>query len=209
VEAIPGAAAAAVLVAPASFGAIGALFLLGLAVFLVRPGVASVALLLVTFALGNRLINLSPEYLANDTCKVQPEVYAAIVDASSWLMTDVDPLFTRAYIWFDENEIVQPLNGCPVRLGHVSNSIATMASMSYVARAFPLPALEGIPDASIMALGTDNAILVIISNVPAHRDAWKARLASLGLTGTEIGSRRVPLLASGLSMHAWSISLAK
>jgi hypothetical protein len=173
-----------------------------------RPSLISAALVVVTFAVGNRLVAPGyPDYFATDPCKVQPTVYGAIADAASWLMTDVDPLYTRARIWFDENEIVQPVENCPVRLGHMANSIATMASMRYVAQAFPLPGIDAVPDGAVAALTADG-ILVIISNSPAHLDAWGRRIAAMGLTHAEIQSHRIPMLASGFTIHAWSIHSA-
>ena len=171
-----------------------------------RPSLISAALVVVTFAVGNRLVAPGrSDYFAADTCKVQPTVYGAIVDAATWLMTEADPLYTRARIWFDEEEIVQPLENCRVRLGHMANSIATMASVSYVARAFPLAGLDALPDGAVTAL-TGDRILVIISNSPAPLEAWTRRIAAMGLTHAEIQSHRVQMLASGFTLHAWSVS---
>jgi hypothetical protein len=194
-------------VARVQFAALGALFLLGFALVLWRPAVVSIALMIVTFAYGNRLGAGASDYLRSDSCKIQPAVYGAIVDAASWLMTDADPVYTRARIWFDENEIVQPLENCPVRLGHVANSIATMASMAYVASAFPLAGIDTLPDGAITALIGDR-VLVIIASSSAHLDAWDRRLAGMGLSHVEIQSHRVPMMASGFTIHAWSINPA-
>jgi hypothetical protein len=207
VDMIPGAQAIVLRVARVQFAALGALFLLGFALVLWRPAVVSIALMIVTFAYGNRLGAGASDYLRSDSCKIQPAVYGAIVDAASWLMTDADPVYTRARIWFDENEIVQPLENCPVRLGHVANSIATMASMAYVASAFPLAGIDTLPDGAITALIGDR-VLVIIASSSAHLDAWDRRLAGMGLSHVEIQSHRVPMMASGFTIHAWSINPA-
>jgi hypothetical protein len=159
------------------------------------------------FAYGNRLVGPgSPDYFATDRCKIQPAVYGAIVEAASWLMIKVDPLYTRAQIWFDEGEIIQPLEACPVRLGHVANSIASTAWMGYVARAFPLPGVEALPDSSILALAGEDRILVVISNTPTSLDVWRRRFDALELVHTPIASHRVQMLASGFTMHAWRVS---
>jgi len=208
VEAIPGARATAALIAQVSFVAIAALFFAGFAGVMWRPGLVSLAVLLTTFSFGNRLVGGSENYFWTDTCKVQSSVYGAIVDAASWLMTDVDPLYTRARIWFDEGELIEPVAGCSVRLGLMTNSIATMASMRYVARAFPLPSVAAIPDASIAAL-TDDSMLVIVTSSPRHMHEWDQRLTAAGLTHSEMGAQVVPVGSSNFTLHAWSLRASK
>jgi hypothetical protein len=206
VDRIPGAHAVAVFVAPVSFIAIGILFLLGFAIVLWRPAVASVAILLATFAFGNRLVAGPQDYLLSDSCKVQPSVYAAVVDAASWLMTEVDPLYTRARIWFDEDEILQPLDGCPIRLGYMANSIATMASMAYVTRPFPMPGVKEVPDTVLEALARDGRILTLISRRSEPLDAWKTRFERLALAPEEIARHRVGVLSSEFTLYAWTVA---
>src|SRR5262249_13002243 len=96
-----------------------ALFAIGLLAYVVRPGISASILVIVVFAVGNRLVARTPmSYLASDRCKVQPEVYTAVVDAASWLST-VDPTHTRARSWFDQNERTEPIAGCPVVVGWI------------------------------------------------------------------------------------------
>ena len=208
IERLPGAQL--VVASTAAFIAVSGclLFLVPLVLHRWRPSALSVALVIVMFAFGNRVVGGSSNYAATDRCKLQPSIYAAIVESASWLMTDVDPLYTRARIWFDENEIIQPLEACPVRLGHVANSITTMASMPYVARAFPLPGVDALPDGTVAGLASGDRILVIISNTPAHVTIWNRRLSAMGLTYTVLGSHRVSVLASGFTISAWSIGSA-
>ena len=116
VEGIPGANRADGLVAPFSFVAICLLLFSALAVVLWRPSVTSVAILIGVFAFSNRLVaGAQQDYWVSDRCKVQQQVYAAIVDAASWLIK-TDPLYGRVRIWFDENEVIQPIEGCPIRV---------------------------------------------------------------------------------------------
>jgi hypothetical protein len=193
------------LVAQVSFAVTGALFLAGLAIVMWRPSVAALAILLVSCALGNRFVAGSPNYLWSDPCKVQPSVYAAITEAASWLMTDVDPLYARARIWVDENETIQPLADCPVELSYMAASATTMASMGYVARVFPMGNVDALPAEALTRLASPDRMLVIVSNQSAALAAWRRRLADLGLVHEEIGQRRVEVMQSGFTMHVWSI----
>ena len=178
---------------------------MGFAAYLWRPSAVSALAVLVTFALGNRLVAPGyPDYFASDQCKVQPSVYAAIVDAASWL-DRLDPLYNRVHTWFDENELLRPADACVVRLGHMANSITTMAFVPYVTRAFPMPGVEAVPDDAVVALTQGNRVLVIISDAPEPLEAWRRRLDAMGLGHTEIAMHRVPVLASGFTMHAWSV----
>ena len=197
--------ALAALVAPVAFAATGALFLTGFAMVMWRPAVASLAILLVSVALGNRVVSGSPNYSWSDPCKVQPAVYGGIADAASWLMTDVDPLYTRVRIWFDEDEVLQPLADCTVSLGYVVASVTTMASMGYVSRAFPLGDVGALPAEALIGLTASETMLVIISNQSAALEAWRERLNSLGLVHEEISHRRVEVMESGFMMRVWKV----
>ncbi len=207
-ENMPGARAAAALVASSSFVGISALFLIPLAAALWRPSVVSFALLLATFALGNRLVAGSADYWLTDRCKMQPQVYAAIVDASSWLMK-LDPLYRRVRIWFDENELIRPAEGCTVRVAHLANSIRTMAFMGYVVQQFPMPSVDAVPEGSITALTQGDPLLVVVSDQPTVLADWRRRLETLGMTATPVESHHVPVLASGFTLHSLRVSLIR
>jgi hypothetical protein len=204
-ERLPGARALAGQVQSFVFVA-GALILFApLVLYRWWPSVASAALVVAVFAFDNRLVSPGhPDYFAADRCKIQPAVYGAIVDAASWAMS-VDPLYTRARIWFDEKALIQPLEGCPVRVGHMANSITTMASMAYVAKAFPLAGVEELPDESVLALA-EGLTLVIVSTTPGQLDEWSRRLEGMGLTHRPIASHEVPVMQSRLWLHAWSVA---
>ena len=202
---LPGELAAVAFIAQVSFVVSAALFFAGFAFVLWRPGVTSVAILLVTCAFGNRLVAGSMDYVWSDPCKVQVPVYGAIVETSSWLMTDLDPLYSRVRIWFDEEEVVEPLAGCPVRLGFMATSAMTMASMGYVARVFPMGNVDALPDEALVRLASPDRMLVIISNQSAALEAWRLRLEGLGLVHEEIGQRRVEVMQSGFTMHVWNV----
>jgi hypothetical protein len=203
-ESLPGARVAVQLVAQGSLVAIAALFSLAFAVVLWRPAVVSVAVLLVAFGYGNRLVGESPDYLGSDPCKVQPAVYAAVVDAASWLIT-IDPLYTRARVWFDESELLRPTGACTILLGHIGYSATTAASMVYVTRAFPMPAVDDVPDGAIDALTHGDRMLAIVTGQSASLDAWQRRLAGLGLEYDERGRHLINVLDSQFAVHAWTI----
>jgi hypothetical protein len=205
VAGIPGAETAARVVAPSGFIAIGTLMVAPLLLALWRPSVVTVAIVIAAFALSNRLVASSADYLIADGCKLQPQVYNAIVDGASWLMK-TDPLYRRVRIWFDENELIQPVDGCPVRVSHMSNSIRTMASMGYVIQKFPMPAIAAVPDASLTAVTEGDRLMVIITDRPAVLDAWTRRLDAMGLVPKSIDSHRVPVLNAGFTIHAWTVS---
>lgn len=202
---IPGLSTFGRIISPSVFVGGATLFLAALALYVWRPSAASVLLFTIAFSFGNRVF--SPfflDYLASDPCKVQPAVYGAIVDGATWLMK-VDPLYTRLYTWFDDKELLHPKEGCTVQLGHMSNSMTTMASVAYVAKAFPLPRVDEVPDASMLALAEGGRILAIISQQPAHLEEWKRRLDGLGLSGEEIDRHTVRVMDSEFTMYAWTV----
>lgn len=202
---IPGVQAASALFAPINFVAIGALFLLPLLAMIWRPSVAAVATLALVFAFANRLAGGSEDYLASDRCKVQPPVYAAIVDAASWLM-ETDPFYQKARVWFDENEVIYPLESCEVRLGYMANSITMMGAARYVTRAFPLPGIDGVPDEAIRELASSDGKLIIVSDATATVEAWSRRLQAMGLRHELVTSHTVRVMESRFTMRAWSVS---
>jgi hypothetical protein len=126
------------------------------------------------------------------------------VDGAEWLMK-VDPLYTRLFTWFDDHELLYPKQGCAVRLGHMGNSMTTMASVGYAAKAFPLPSVEAVPDAAVLALAEGGRMLAIISARPAHLDEWKRRLTGMGLVGEEIDRHSIRVMDSEFSMYAWTV----
>lgn len=201
---VPGLAAYGRIIAPSLFVGGCALFLLALASHVWRPSVASVLLFTIAFAFGNRAFSPFQDYLISDPCKVQPAVYGAIVDGATWLMK-VDPLYTRLYTWFDDKELLHPTEGCTVRLGHVGNSMTTMASVGYVAKAFPLPSVEEVPEESVRALAEGGRMLAIISTQPAHLDEWQRRLDASGLVGEEIDRHNVRVMDAQFTMYAWTV----
>jgi hypothetical protein len=180
------------------------LLLVPLFAYLWRPSVVAAMCLLAMFAFDNRVIGIRINYSAADRCKVQPAMYDGIVNAASWLMT-VDPFYNRTRIWADENEVVWLLEGCSARVVYMAYSLATMASAGYLTRTFPMPGINRVPDESLLDLKRDS-IVVIATNVPAQLDAWSHRLEALGLTHSEIESHRVPILSSGFTLYAWSVS---
>jgi len=64
-----------------------------------------------------------------------------------------------------------------------------------------LPGIDQVPDEDLVALAGER-IFVIITNTPARLDDWSRRLQAMGLRHSEIESHRVPVLASGFTMHA-------
>jgi hypothetical protein len=201
---LPGVSTLLPFIAPFIFPGGCVLFFAALAMHVWRPSLASVLLFIVTFAFGNRLLSVPLDYLASDPCKVQPAVYGAIVDGATWLMK-VDPLYTRLYTWFDDKELLYPKEGCTVRLGHLGNSMTAMASVGYVAKAFPLPSVDELPDASVLGLAEGGRILAIISRQPAHLEEWKRRFEGVGLVGEEIDRHDVRVMGAELTMYAWTV----
>ncbi len=192
------------LIWPVVFPVGTALFFSALAIHVWRPSLASVLLFVATFAYGNRLLSVPVDYQASDPCKVQAAVYGAIVDSATWLMK-VDPLYTRVSTWFDDQESLSPKPGCPVRLGHMGNSITTMASVGYVSKAFPLPSAATMPDGVVREMAEGGRILAIISSQPAHAAEWQQRIEGMGLVREEIDRHVVRVLDSGFTIYAWSL----
>ena len=205
---IPALSSAAPSLAPVIAVAGSIVFLAPVAVYLWRSSVAAVCLVVAVFAIGNRLVAAVPQnYAADDPCQVQPAVYGAIVEAASHLGS-IDPLYRRVAIWFSEDETIQPLPGCPLRLGAIGYSIKSMSSMDYATRAFPMPDVEDVPETAIREMGDSDTILTIVSDRPESLRKWEHRLAALRLTKKELDRFRVPLMESGFTIHAWSITSA-
>ena len=80
-----------------------------------------------------------------------------------------------------------------------------MTSMGYVTRPFPMPGIDDVPDAAVLAMTEDDRILAILSNRPDHLQAWARRLERLGLVHEEVASHRVDVLSSGFTVHAWTV----
>ena len=202
VEQVPGAQRLTAWMAPFMFIGGCLILVVPLLAYLWRPSVLSSMCIVALFAFDNRLLGGNPEYFATDRCKIQPSVYSAIVDAASWMMA-IDPFYNSATVWFDENERIRPLEGCSVSLAYMTYSLNAMAAGKYLT-GFPLPGIDRVPDETLRAL-TNDAILVILTNTPAHLDGWSRRLDAMGLSHSEIESHRVPLMESGFTLHAWRI----
>jgi hypothetical protein len=205
---LPGLGSIGVFIAPAIVLVGCVVFLVPLAVYFWRPSVAAACLFVAVFAVGNRLVANAPEnYAADDPCKVQPAVYRAIVEAASQLVS-IDPVYRRVRIWFGENEMINPLPGCPVRLGWMGYSIRTMTSMNYVARPFPMPDVEDVPEQAIRQMKDSGAILTIVSGEPESQREWEQRLAALGLSYQEMHRFRVPVMEAEFTVRAWAVTPA-
>jgi hypothetical protein len=185
----------------------GIVFLIPLVVYLWRPSVATACLFVIIFAIGNRLVADVPQsYAADDSCKMQPAVYGAIVEAASRLFS-IDPLYRRVALWFSEDEMISPLTGCQVRLDWMGYSIRSMTSMNYLTKP-PMPDVEELPEHAIRALQDTEAILTIVSDRPESVRKWERRLASLGLRHRELDRFRVPIMESGFDIYAWAVMSA-
>ena len=203
---VPGFDAVKALVAPASLLAGCFLLLAALAVYFRRPSTVSVVVVALTFAVVNPLMSYELlDYEARDPCKVRPAVYKGIVDAATWLMT-VDPLYNRVRIWFDEDELVQPLRGCHVGLGLMGYSIRSMSSLGYVTPPYPMPRVNDVPQPAIVAMAEPGRILAIVSDGTEQLEAWSQRLADLGLAHEEFARHRVPVMESGFTVYAWIVT---
>ena len=204
----PGLSRVAALLAPSIVLTGSIVFVAAVAAHLWRPSVAAIWWFVALFAIGNRLVATSPQsYAADDPCKVQPAIYSAIVDAASRLVS-IDPVYRRVAIWFDENELISPLPGCPVRLGSMGYSIQSMTSMASVTKPFPMPAVDDVPEQAIRHMQDSDAILTIVSDRPESVRKWEHRLAALGLARRELDRFRVPVLESGFTIHAWAVTSA-
>jgi hypothetical protein len=193
-------------VAPVISVAGAIVFFAGLAACLLRPGVSTITVFVVVFAFGNSLVARGPDrYSMNDPCKMQPEIYAAIVDGGSWLGT-LDPTYTRVRTWFDEAEEIRPLHACPVGMARVATSITSMALVPYVTPPFPMPAVDDVPEKAVRALEREASILAVISSRPEPLERWISRLDAMGVSHEELSRHTVPLLESGFVIHAWRIS---
>jgi hypothetical protein len=180
-------------------------FLVPLVIFGWRPSIMTATLTIVVFAVGNRLVSPIPhQYAASDPCKVQPAVYAGIVDGATRLVT-IDPIYRRERIWFDEHEIIRPLNDCSISLGLMAYSMRAMSSVDSIAPPFPMPGINDVHEAQIRELVDGDAFLTIITDNAAHLASWDRRLAALGLERQEIAQYRVPVMDGGFTVHAWTI----
>jgi len=204
----PGLRALEASIAPAIFIAGSAVFFAPLATYHWRPSVATASIVIATLALGNRLVALAPQhYAASDPCKVQSAVYGGIVEGASRLVA-IDPIYNRERIWFDENEVISPMNDCSVGLGLMAYSMKSMASVGYLTPPHPMPAADDVPDAAILALQKPDAFLTIITNNAEHVAKWDQRLKGLGLKRQEVVEYRVPVMESGFNVYAWTITAA-
>jgi hypothetical protein len=180
----------------------------GLLAWFLRPGVVASFVLILVFALGNRLmVNRADLYAATDACKIEPAVYTAIVESASWL-AEFDPTFSRVRTWFDEGERIQPAPACTVRVGAVGSAITAMAYVPYVTNPFPMPGVDDVPEAALQALARDGAILMIITNAPDHLQRWGRRLDGLRLAHEEVARHDTRILGSEFAIHAWQIAAA-
>ena len=204
VEQLPGVQRLAALMQPFMLVGGALILLLPLLAYFWRPSAMSAMCLVAIFAVDNRLLGGQAGYFATDRCKTQPAIYGAVVEAASWVMK-VDPFYNRTRIWFDVNELIYPMPGCPVRMEYMTWSLRTVASSPFVTRDVPMPDVEGVPDKALIEL-TGDTVFVIVTNNPAHLDAWNHRLDALGLTYSEIESHRVPVLAAGFVLHAWTVT---
>ena len=180
-------------------------FLSGLLLYVVRPRVATLAVFVVAFGLGNSILTLSDKYYATDPCKTQPEIYEAIIDAGSWLGT-LDPTYKRVRTWFDETEQLEPPNRCSVSMGRVGRSITSMAFVPYVISPLPVPPVDKVPENAVRQLASNLSIFTLISSRAEPLERWSTRLDSLGLSHDEVARHRVPLLGSSFTMYAWRIA---
>jgi len=173
--------------------------------YIARPGIAMTIVAITVFALGNRLVMYGArDYAGGDPCRTRAATYAAIVDGASWLGA-IDPTDKRVRTWFDQEERLDLGGRCDVSLGYIGYSITSTAFTGYVTAPFPMPGVDGVPDAALYALANDQAILVIITNKGEQNDRWGARLQALGLERREVGRHEVPVLASVFTIRAWEI----
>jgi len=181
-------------------------FVAGLGTFLLRPAVATLLVFIGVFAVGNRLVSADPlAYLVQDPCKIRADIYAAIVEGASDI-GEIDPTYTRARTWFEQNETIHPTGQCAVSLGAMSGSMTTMAFVPYITAPWPMPDVNSVPEAAVRSLVASDAILAIITSRQENIDAWNHRLDRMNLQHHEIAHRRVPFLQSGFSVYAWEIS---
>ena len=159
-------------------------------------------------AFGNRIVASVPQqYAASDPCKVQPAVYGGIVEGASRLV-EIDPIYRREHIWFEENEVIRPLNNCSVRLGLMVYSMRVLAFVNDLTPPYPMPTIDDVPDSAILGLQRPDAILTIITNKPEHVAKWDQRLKGLGLRRQDIAQYRVPVMESGFTVYGWTITAA-
>jgi hypothetical protein len=165
-----------------------------------------VAVFVVVFGFANSLLARGPDrYYATDPCKIQPEVYAAIVDAGSWLAR-VDRTHKQIRTWFDEQERIDVGRGCTVGMGPVASSITQMVFVPYVTTPFPMPGIAEVPDTAIRSLESSRLVLALISSRTDTLDRWRQRINAMGLLAEEVTTHRVPLLESAFTIHAWRIA---
>ena len=176
----------AVLVAPSILIVGGLVFGAGLFVYLLRPGVTTTIVLIVTLVAGNLFAaSARNQYAAADPCKIEPEIYSAVVEAEAWLAA-VDPTYSHLRTWFEEQEIIHPLPGCNLSMGAIGSSMTSMSARAYVTNPFPMPAVDDVPAIAIQSLANQEAMLAIVSNTTVNLDRWHRRLESAGLVSTAV-----------------------
>lgn len=187
----------------------GAVFLAGFVGPYIRPGPAAAAVLVVAFALGNRIVTPGAADLYNpgDTCQTRPPIYEGVVDGASWL-SDVDPSNLRVRAWFAQDETIDVTGDCRVSVELMARVVSTTAFVQYVTSAYPMPAVADIPPDALSAIVDNDLILAVLTGSEANIDAWDARLSSLGFVRHEVGRHRVQVLEAGLTMHAWTLTRA-
>jgi hypothetical protein len=162
----------------------------------------------ILFGFANSLLAGGPRsrYYANDSCKMQPAIYGAIVDGASWL-GDLDPTYTHVRTWFDEMEQAEPLQGCKVSMPDVAASItATALGVAYITTPYPMPDVDRVPEKDVRSLESEELILAVISSRSDPLDRWSRRLEAMGLSHQELARHTVPLLDSAIVIHAWRIT---
>ena len=120
--------------------AAGLVFGVAFAAAFLRPATAALPAFVIAFALANRIAapGAPANYAVTDPCKTRPDIYEAIVDASTWL-DSIDPTYTRVRTWFDDRErLALGPDGCSVGAGDIGQSVTSMAfSQSIVNRIRP------------------------------------------------------------------------
>jgi hypothetical protein len=181
-------------------------FVVALGSFVLRPAIVPLLVVLGVFAAGNSLMATNPiDYTAQDTCKLQQDIYAAVVEGASDLGA-LDKTHSRVRTWFDEGEQLHPTNNCRVNLGWMSSAMTQMAFLPYLASPWPtMPAVDAVPDSAIRTIVATDGILVIVTARQRNIDAWDRRLKAMDLEHREVANRLVRLRDSDFSIHAWQI----
>lgn len=122
---------------------------------------------------------------AEAQCHLRAVLDETIINAMTTIAA-VDPSFAKQHIWFDEKENMTPLPDCQISMSNLGYSIEGSGGWPYLAGAFPVPPINGIPEPDLLANARAQSVLVVPTDNPKTIEALKSRLEAVGGTVTTL-----------------------